>query len=103
METATERRLAQELGMTGDLRFLFKFQYRASFGELGSEHELCWVYVGTSGDTPKPNANEIAAVRWVSPEALDHEFATRPETLTPWFAEEWPRVKARMIGSDAVT
>lgn len=97
VEIATERRLAEELAMTSDLRFLFKFRYQATFGELGSEHELCWVYAGSSDDTPKPNANEIAAIRWVSPEDLDHEFATRPETLTPWFAKEWPRVKAMLI------
>lgn len=103
VEIATERRLAEELGMTGVLRFLFKFRYQAPFGELGSEHELCWVYAGSSDDTPEPNANEIAAIRWVSPEDLDHEFATRPETLTPWFAEEWPRVKAMLIDSDVVT
>ena len=103
VEAATERRLAQELGMAGDLRFLFKFQYHAPYGDLGSERELCWVYAGSSDDTPKPNATEIAAIRWVSPDDLDREFATRPETLTPWFAEEWPRVKTRLIGPDAVT
>lgn len=103
MEEATERRLAQELGMSGDFSFLFKFQYHAPFGELGSERELCWVYAGTSSDQPRPNATEIAAIRWIGPDELDHEFATRPETLTPWFAMEWPRVKAMFIESDVVT
>jgi isopentenyl-diphosphate delta-isomerase len=96
MEEATERRLAQELGMTGDFDFLFKFQYKAQFRGLGTEHELCWVFAGASGDEPKPNANEIAAIRWIRPEELDREFEIRPETLTPWFALEWPRVKAML-------
>ena len=83
--------------MRGDLRYLFKFQYHAPFGAPGSERELCWVYAGTSEDHPRPNANEIADVRWIGPAALDREFETRPETLTPWFAMEWPRVKAMVI------
>jgi isopentenyl-diphosphate delta-isomerase len=102
MEEATERRLAQELGMTGDIDYLFKFQYHAPFGELGSEHELCWVFAGTSSDEPQPNDTEIAAVRWISPEDLDREFETRPETLTPWFALEWPRVKAMLVESGTI-
>jgi len=100
MEIATERRLAQELGMTGDFRFVFKFQYQAPFGELGSEHELCWVFAGTSNDDPRPNSNEIADIRWISPADLDREFVTRPETLTPWFAMEWPRVKTLLAETD---
>jgi isopentenyl-diphosphate delta-isomerase len=93
MEEATERRLDQELGMTANLDYLFKFQYHAPFRDLGSEHELCWVFAGTSSVEPRPNANEIADIRWVTPKELDDEFANEPESLTPWFAMEWPRVK----------
>ena len=102
VEEATHRRLEQELGMRGNLRYLFKFQYHAPFGDLGSERELCWVYAGTGEDPPKPNANEIADIRWISPAELDREFVTRPETLTPWFAMEWPRVKAMVLDTGAV-
>ena len=47
MELATERRLAQELGMTSDSHHLFTFQYQAPYLDLGSENEVCWVYVGS--------------------------------------------------------
>lgn len=99
MDRATERRLAQELGMTADLDYLFKFQYRARFGSLGSEHELCWVFAGTSGDEPVPNVNEIAAIRWVGPDELDHELETDPRAFTPWFKMEWPRVKQQLFAA----
>lgn len=99
VETATERRLAQELGMTSDLRFLFKFRYHALFDEQGAERELCWVFAGVSSDAPDPNPYEIAETRWITPDALDREFETRPETLTPWFTMEWPRVRAMMVES----
>jgi isopentenyl-diphosphate delta-isomerase len=96
MELATERRLAQELGMTSDAHHLFTFQYRAPYLDLGSENEVCWVYVGRSNDQPQPNGHEIADIRWISPDDLDLEFETQPEVFTPWFAMEWPRVKAAL-------
>jgi isopentenyl-diphosphate delta-isomerase len=93
MEEATQRRLAEELGMSSDLRPLFAFEYHARFGDLGSEHELCHVFAGTSDDPVRANATEIAEWRWITPERLDHEMRTRPEIFTPWFALEWPRVR----------
>ena len=43
------RRLEQELGLAAELEFTFKFEYSARFADLGTEHELCWVYVGQTG------------------------------------------------------
>ena len=93
MELAIERRLREELGLGCDLEFLYKFIYQAPFGDLGSEHELCWVYAGRTSDPVRANDNEIAAWRYVSPEALDREMAEKPETLTPWFKLEWERLR----------
>jgi isopentenyl-diphosphate delta-isomerase len=101
MEVATERRLAQELGMTGSFDYLFKFQYQAPFGELGSENELCWVFAGTSSDEPRPNPNEITAIRWIRPAELDRELDEDPGSFTPWFKMEWPQVKEMFLSRDA--
>ena len=48
IDAAAHRRLGEELGIRATLRPLFKFQYQAHFGERGSEHELCTVYVGSA-------------------------------------------------------
>jgi len=93
MEVATRRRLQQELGMTSSFHHLFTFQYQAPYLDVGSENEVCWVYVGLSDEEPRPNPHEIAAVRWISPDDLDREFEKRSEILTPWFELEWPRVR----------
>lgn len=90
---AVHRRLLQELGMTADLRHLFTFSYHARFGDIGSERELCWVWIGRSDDAVRPNLHEIADCRWIAPDALDREIAERPGDFTPWFLLEWPRVK----------
>jgi isopentenyl-diphosphate delta-isomerase len=93
METATRRRLREELGLSCPLHFLFKFEYQAQFDSAGAEHELCWVLVGRATSQVTINPAEISAWRWISPEALQAEM-TGPEAgkFTPWFRLEWERV-----------
>lgn len=92
MQEAVNRRLEQELGMKSHLKFLYKFQYHAQYGQAGSERELCWVYVGKSSDPVSVNGNEVAAWRFVEPTQLNQEMIQRPETFTPWFKMEWERI-----------
>lgn len=93
MEEATQRRLHQELGMHASLEYLYKFEYHATYGDLGSEHELCWVYVGTSAEPVQANPNEVDDWRFVEPAALDRELAEHPERFTPWLLMEWRRLR----------
>lgn len=94
MVTATARRLDDELNLATDLSFVYKFRYQASYADLGSEHELCHVFLGRIDDEVQPNAEEIEAVRFVSAAALDRELAGNPERFTPWFKLEWEALKA---------
>lgn len=95
MDVAIHRRLQEELGLRCEFDFLFKFQYQAQYDAEGAENELCWVYAGRSAAAPQVNANEIAAVRYVAPDALDAEVAGRPAQFTPWFKIEWARIRAQ--------
>lgn len=92
MKRAIHRRLWEELGLRAELEFLFKFHYHAQYDRHGAEHELCWVYTGCSAERPRPNAVEIAAWRYVTPQALQTEIADAPKTFTPWFKLEWARI-----------
>ena len=92
MHSAIRRRLHEEFGITAELEFLFKFQYQTQYDADGAEHELCWVYAGRSAERPRANVHEIAAWRYVAPEALQAEIARAPETFTPWFKLEWARI-----------
>jgi isopentenyl-diphosphate delta-isomerase len=94
MPTATQRRLAEELGFSCPLEYLYKFQYHAEFGAAGSESELCWVYVGQSDAPVRVNATEIAAWRYVKPADLDREIAESPGHFTPWLKLEWARLRS---------
>jgi isopentenyl-diphosphate Delta-isomerase len=94
METATQRRLQEELGIACPLQFLFKFQYQAQFDATGSEHELCSVFIGTCAEPLEVDPNEISAWRWVDPYELQSQLLASPSGVkfTPWFRMEWARI-----------
>jgi isopentenyl-diphosphate Delta-isomerase len=93
LDTATQRRLYEELGIRCPLHFLFKFQYQAQFDATGAENELCSVFVGRCRDPISANSDEIHDWRWIAPEALNREIAgDRGGTFTPWFKLEWARI-----------
>ena len=85
--------------LRADLRYLYKFRYQAAYDDVGSEHELCWVYAGTSADPVRANANEIAAWRYIAPGALDREMSAHPERFTPWMKLEWTRIRQEFYDS----
>ncbi len=92
MVVATHRRLQEELGIEAKLEFIYKFAYQAQFGELGSERELCSVYLGRTDQSYFANENEIAESRYVSREQLDQELQKSPGDFTPWFRMEWKQL-----------
>lgn len=92
MDEAIHRRLEQELGMTAELHYAYKFEYSAPFGKLGTEHELCWVYIGHTDAEPVINTTEILDWRWIEPGELTEAIAAEPERYTPWLKMEWERL-----------
>jgi isopentenyl-diphosphate delta-isomerase len=94
-EIAALRRLSEELAVSTELELLYQFRYSAEFGSVGSEHELCKVFVG-SVDTSYPihaNDNEVADWAWVPIEELEARITAHPEQFTPWLLLEWNQLK----------
>jgi isopentenyl-diphosphate delta-isomerase len=89
---AAGRRLQDELHTAAELEFVFKFGYQATFGCLGSENELCHVFLGNVEGEPTANESEIEAIRYVSAAELEREFESTPDVFTPWFIMEWQRL-----------
>ena len=92
IEIATKRRLQDELNVSATLEFVYKFAYQASFGELGSENELCSVFLGRLDGEPNANATEIEEMRFVTAGELSNELAANPDSFTPWLKLEWQRL-----------
>lgn len=100
---AVRRRVFEELGMKSNFDFLFKFIYHAPFGDIGSEREVCSVFIGRSSDPVAANATEVADWRWVTAADLDDALREHAGDYTPWLKLEWPKVRelfAEMLGFD---
>jgi isopentenyl-diphosphate delta-isomerase len=92
MQAATERRLQQELNTASTLEFIYKFEYQARFGDLGSENELCWVYLGRIEREATANDAEVVALRFADEKTLQAQIESNPDDFTPWFKMEWQRL-----------
>lgn len=93
MDEAVARRLEQELGLRTELQYLYKFEYRANYHGLGTEHELCSVYSGHTDAEPVINTTEIRDWRWISPTKLRDQLVQESERFTPWFQMEFKRIE----------
>jgi isopentenyl-diphosphate delta-isomerase len=82
---AGKRRLQEELGLSTVLVEAFKFEYRASFDNSLTEHELDHVLVGYTDEFPQLNTDEAQDYRWVRWADLLSEMALYPEKFTVWF------------------
>ncbi|MCP4370512.1 MAG: isopentenyl-diphosphate Delta-isomerase, partial [Deltaproteobacteria bacterium] len=92
-EEATVRRLQEELGIETLLKFLFTFQYQARFKDIGSENELCSVYIGKANGIIRANPSEIAEWKNIGFEELNQDIQVHPHLYTPWFRMEWERIQ----------
>ena len=92
-EIATQRRLKEELGIETELKYLFKFQYQAKFKDVGSENELCSVYIGKSDEQISVNDNEIAEWKFFTIDELNQRLEKNSSAFTPWFKMEWERIQ----------
>jgi len=94
---AAHRRIKEELNIECELTYLYKFVYHAQFGDIGAEHENCYVYAGRFDGNVDADPEEIQECRFVSPDELTAEIATHNEQFSPWFKMEWERIRADFL------
>ena len=86
-DACAARRLREELGIEG-LMLLERgrVEYRAGVGGGLVEHEVVSLFTAEApaGLEPVPDPKEVAALRWVTLDALRTEIAARPGAFTPW-------------------
>jgi len=99
LEGACVRRTVEELGISCALDFVYKFMYSARFGDVGSEREVCSVFVGVCDDLPMLDVDEVSEFRFVSLESLVEEVRVFQGRFTPWFLVELVELlKRRALG-----
>ncbi|AWH29585.1 isopentenyl-diphosphate Delta-isomerase [Stenotrophomonas sp. YAU14A_MKIMI4_1] len=98
---AAERRLREELGIQAPCRRLYSFEYQASFGSIGAEHELCHVLVAQSDDPVRRAIDEISELRWLERHEVTRLLSETPGAFTPWFRMQWSHLSEAHSGFDA--
>lgn len=89
---AAKRRLDEEMGLSCDLEYRFHFQYKATFENGLTEHEIDHVFFGYTDSVPQLNSQEVADYRYVSLPELQQSIKNQPERYTPWFKICFDRV-----------
>ena len=85
IDKEVQERLNYEMGITCSLYHAFNFLYKADMGNGLIEHELDYVYIGTTNNYPRFNTSEVSAVRYRDYQSLKDEMQNNPKNFTPWF------------------
>lgn len=88
---AAERRLQEEMGFSCSVELIGKFQYQASYKNIGSENELCSVLAGVYNGVVVQNPEEVENWEWIPYKDLLEDVEKYPEKYTPWFKMEIER------------
>ena len=86
---AAERRVWEELHLRPTLRHLFTFSYKATYQNIGSECEICAVFIGCSNCVPEPNPVEIEDLCFIESSLLTKYLRTNQNFFSPWLYLEW--------------
>lgn len=82
---AANRRLAEEMGLSANLKHMFSFIYRADFDNGLIEHEFDHVFVGISNSDPIINPDEVCDWKWTDLEKIKKDIIENPQYYTEWF------------------
>lgn len=93
---AVDRRVREELGAPAHgLQQVSQFQYQANYKELGTESEICCVWLGLiESEALAPDPDEVEAVSFLYPDQLTTAIFNTPCLFTPWMTIGWGLVRA---------
>jgi isopentenyl-diphosphate delta-isomerase len=84
IKIASQKRLKEELGFNCPLKFLGKNLYKSTFGKVGSEEEITYVFKGEYNGEIRFSEEEVQSIRWLNLKKLKTEIKNKPENFTPW-------------------
>jgi isopentenyl-diphosphate delta-isomerase len=85
IEDAANRRLAEEMNLKLELKYLFKFTYKTEFENNLTEHEIDHVFIAHSNSEPVLNPNEAIDFKYISQSDLINDLIDNPSHYTSWF------------------
>lgn len=88
-DTAAERCMKHELGISVPLQKIGAFVYTESYGDH-SENEYCAVLIGTFSGKVTPNTEEIDDIKYAALEEIKADIEKNPNSYTKWFRGSFP-------------
>lgn len=99
LSDAAHRRLKEELNLRTDLFPLFSFQYKASFSNGLTEHELDHVLLGITDEFPTLCPDEAEEYQYLHPGQIRLALLEHPEHFTIWFRQLFDQYGTRIVES----
>jgi len=96
---SAHRRLTEETGLVSNLLYLYKFIYQANYKNLGSENEMCAIFIGKSDASVIADNSEINDFKWVSLDYLREDIKLNSHLYTPWFLLEFEQLDSKYRSS----
>jgi isopentenyl-diphosphate delta-isomerase len=93
IENSVSRRLKEEMELETEIQFQFKFLYHADLENGLKEHELDYVYFGTSDKLPEPDRTEVMNWKYMNLEKLMEDISLNPGNYTAWLKICLPEVQ----------
>lgn len=85
MKDATVRRLVQEMGISLETDFIFKFKYKTHLDHDFIEHEIDYVFTGTFNGEPIINTVEVEDWKFATLDEVRQDMKLNPNRYTYWF------------------
>jgi isopentenyl-diphosphate Delta-isomerase len=84
--SSAERRMPEELGISCNFDYLFKFEYHVPYRDVGSENEICGTVLGIVDKSKKIDLveEEISEIKFISSSELINDLKDQPQIYCPW-------------------
>ena len=84
--SSAERRMPEEIGISCQFDYLFKFEYHVPYKDVGSENEICGTLLGIveNSQTFKLVEDEISEIKFISADELISDLEKNPQIYCPW-------------------
>lgn len=93
---SAEERLNYEMGLECNLKSVYSFIYNERVENNLTEHELDYVFVGYSAQSPILNKDEVQDSKWMNADEILSDIKNNPSHYTVWFKHAFPELLSRI-------
>ena len=96
VKSSAIQRLNYEMGMQCDIKWVYSFIYNERVENNLIEHELDYVFVGYSEESPVLNRDEVQDYKWMEVKKILSDTEHNPTHYTIWFKYAFPELLSKI-------